>query len=290
MLPNLIIIGAAKAGTTSLNHYLGHHPEIHMSPVKEPSFFSDKPLPAGARAPGPWFRIGDPARYELLFETSAPVRGEASPSYSMSPIVERAAERIHAAVPGVKLIYLVRDPIERTTAHYLERFAAEGERRPLRRALGDPHDPRNPYVCPGRYASQLREYLRLFPVEQILVMDQADLLSRRRAALRGVFEFLGVDPTFDSPAFEEQRNVTSSKRARSPVYARLHRAVKEPVLERMPQFLRSGLAAVARPVLTRPVPAVGLDDDLRGELREIFASEVDDLRAMTGLRLATWSV
>lgn len=290
MLPNLIIIGAAKAGTTSLNRYLDLHPEVHMSPVKEPSFFAGAPLPPGTRPPGPWFRIADAAEYEALFKTSLSLRGEVSPSYSMSPIVERAAERIHAAIPDVRLIYLVRDPIERTVAHYWERYAAEGERRPMRQALGDVHDPRNPYTCPGRYASQLREYLRLFPAERVLVVDQAELLASRTRVLRGVFEFLGVDPTFDTPAFREEYNVTSSKRARLPAYARVHRAVREPVLDRLPPAVRRGLARVARPVLTQRLPTTGLDEQLRSELHEVFSPEVRDLRAMTGLPAAAWSL
>lgn len=290
MLPNLLVIGAAKAGTTSLTRYLDEHPEIHMSPVKEPSFFAGPPAPPGTRPHGPWFRIGDQRAYEALFETEAPVRGEASPSYSMSPIVEGAAERIHAAIPGAKLIYLVRDPVDRTLAHYRQRVAAEGERRPPAEAMGDLRDPRNPYVCPSRYASQLHEYLRLFDSDRILVLDQGDLQRDRRETLRRVFEFIGVDPGFESPAFQEEHNVTAAKRAYSRPYAKLHDALKQPVLERMPTGLRRALAAATRPALTRPLPDVALDEQIRSELRDIFAPDVADLRAITGLRLESWSL
>jgi hypothetical protein len=294
VLPNLIIIGAAKAGTTSLNWYLDEHPEVHMSPEKEPSFFTGPPAPPGTRSHGPWFRIGDRAAYEALFDTQAPVRGEASPSYTMFPIVEGAAERVHAMIPDAKLIYLVRDSIDRTFAHYRQRVAAEGERRPPAEAIGDLGDPRNPYVCPSRYATQLREYRNLFPPTQILVLDQAELQADRQATLRRVFLFLGVDPSFKSGAFQQELNVGAEKRAYSRRYARLHEALKRPVLERLPTGLRRAFATATRPALTRRLPDVAsneaLDKDVRAELREIFAPEVAELRSMTGLRLASWSL
>jgi hypothetical protein len=208
----------------------------------------------------------------------------------MSPIVQGAATRIRAAIPDAKLIYLVRDPIERTFAHYRQRVAAEGERRPPREAIGDLHDRRNPYVCPSRYATQLREYLSLFPSEQVVVVDQADLQADRRMVLRRLFEFLGVDPGFESPAFARQHNVAAGKRANSRLYVRLHRALKEPILERLPPRARRGVAALARPALTRPLPGLSLGEDIRFELCELFATEVADLRAITGLEFRSWSL
>src|SRR4051812_36085465 len=99
MLPNLIIIGAARAGTTSLYHYLRSHPEIWMSPEKELYFFvEDHNWKRGIE----W--------YERHFPAGTPVRGEASTFYTHFPIRPGVPERIAALLPSAKLIYLVRDP------------------------------------------------------------------------------------------------------------------------------------------------------------------------------------
>ena len=104
MRPNLIIIGAAKAGTTSLHYYLGLHPEISMSQRKELRFFSHEKY---------WSRGIE--WYESHFSGIAKIYGETSPSYAMYPRYPDPPERMHALVPHAKLIYVVSDPIERTS-------------------------------------------------------------------------------------------------------------------------------------------------------------------------------
>ena len=110
MLPNLIVIGAAKCGTTSLHAYLDEHPEIAMSREKELHFFVDRKN---------WGRGIE--WYEAQFDASAPVRGESSPGYSAYPLYEGVAERMARVVPDAKLVYLVRDPVERVVSHYTHR-------------------------------------------------------------------------------------------------------------------------------------------------------------------------
>lgn len=173
-LPTFFIIGAAKSGTTSLHRYLDQHPQIQMSLRKEPNFFSG----ADNGIPYTFGRIGDLEEYEKLFDPSAAVRGESSPSYADYPRRQGVPERIKELVPEAKLIYLVRDPIERTVSHYHHRVANGGERRPLREALSDLSDPYSPCICPSRYASQLDLYLRYFSQDRILVIDQAESCSR----------------------------------------------------------------------------------------------------------------
>src|SRR3954452_4665444 len=146
-LPNVFIIGAAKCGTTSLHHYLGQHPEISMSRAKEPSVFSQ----------GRW--VTKYESYDGLFDCDAPYRGDASTSYSRYPVEGDAAARIHAAVPDAKLIYLVRDPIERTVSDYVHHVAIGHEHRSLDEALKDFTDPENYYVTTSRYALQVERYL-----------------------------------------------------------------------------------------------------------------------------------
>src|SRR5688500_4010417 len=106
-LPNLIIIGGLKCGTTSIHHYLGLHPEVQMSKPKELNFFvSELNWDLGI----PW--------YKSRFDSRFPVRGESSPHYTNQPRFRGVAERIRDNVPDARLIYMVRDPISRILSHW----------------------------------------------------------------------------------------------------------------------------------------------------------------------------
>src|SRR5215211_135725 len=199
MLPNFFVIGAAKCGTTSLHEYLKLHPEIEMSARKELQVFTRDDW----REKLAWY-VGQ-------FTGSTPLRGESSPAYTMFPFLPSPAARIHELVRDARLIYLVRDPVERALAHYVEWFALGLEDRSIEEALADVESPRNPYMCASRYATQLECYLRRFDPAQILVIDREELLERRAAVLREVFRFLGVDPEFTTPAFSRIHNPAAAK-------------------------------------------------------------------------------
>ena len=162
--------------------------------------------------------------YEALFESEAPARGDCSTSYSRHPLYRGVPERIHELVPEARLIYLVRDPLQRLLAHYVYTTSSEvlREARPLREALGNLEDPlRNPYVVPSLYATQMERYLDVFPTERMLVVDSADLKDDRPGALKQIFGFLGVDQGFRTHGFSEEFNVGERKRLYSGRYARL---------------------------------------------------------------------
>ena len=102
MPPDFIIIGAMRAGTTALADLLSRHPEIGMSRLKETDYFiAEKNFSRG------------PVWYQSLFPMDRPIRGEASPNYAKSDVFAGVPQRIHAARPDVRLIYIVRDPVER---------------------------------------------------------------------------------------------------------------------------------------------------------------------------------
>jgi hypothetical protein len=110
-LPEFMIIGAAKAGTTALNEYLSQHPQIFMCPLKEPQFFSTDVIYERGLA---W--------YEGLFADakSGQICGEASTSYTFFPSTPLTPQRIHQAIPNVKLIYLIREPVSRIQSACLQ--------------------------------------------------------------------------------------------------------------------------------------------------------------------------
>ena len=182
MLPTFFVIGAAKSGTTSLHHYLGLHPEIHVPARKEPAYFC-----RAEDGPWPFGRVATRGEYESLFESEAPARGDCTPSYSQHPWRSGVPERIRELVPAARFIYLVRDPVERTLAQVQHRYSTGWETRPVREALGNIDEPLgNPYLIPSLYATQVQRYGEVFPPERILVVDSADLKSNRAATLRRI--------------------------------------------------------------------------------------------------------
>ena len=200
------IIGAQKAGTTSLYEYLATHPDIFPSSVKEPKFFL-KPAPTPA----------DEDRYRSMFSGRSNERWEfeASPHYTQHPHYVGVPDRIHARFPDARLIYLLRHPIERIYSHYIFRLSKpdKGEQRAFDEAVEA-----NPlYLNTSRYHFQLTQYLGLFPANRILVVLFEELLADRKAAIRKIFEFLDVDASFEPPNIDHVYRDTSERTMVSPV-------------------------------------------------------------------------
>jgi hypothetical protein len=272
LLPNLVVIGAGKCGTTSLHSYLALHPQISMTRQKELKFFTHDDW----RRRVSW--------YEAQFEPGE-VRGESSPNYTMFPFESSAAERIAELIPDTRLIYLVRDPIERAIASYVELCALNIESRSIADALGDLDDPGNPHLCASRYATQLNRYLRCFDRERILVLDQADLLRAREATLAETFRFLGVDPGFESPEFARTHNTRETKVR----YGTLgHWLVRHGLFtQRRGQLRRGPLIRPLRAILGRRIDST-LPDQTRERLVAGLAPEVAWLREFTGRSFPSW--
>lgn len=284
-LPTFFIIGAPKAGTTSLHNYLSEHPQVQMSSVKEPNFFAPHLDPVNEPR-----RVGSLGQYEELFDAAAAVRGEASTPYSEYPLRQGVPERIHKRVPEAKFVYMVRDPVERTISHYNHLVATQGERRSLEEALGDLSDPRNPSICASLYGLQLDLYLRQFPADRFLVVDQADLLADREATLRRIFGFLGVDEEFVSPRFEEEFLRASDHHTYPPWFAKFVELHVIPRLRWLPPGVRRTMRHSVERTLFPAHQASKPDNGMRERLQEYFAGEADRLRELTGEHFASWSV
>lgn len=185
-LPNFLIVGAMKTGTTSLHAYLRTHPEIYMPRCKELDYFvSEKNWDRG----GAW--------YERQFAEApedARALGEASTNYSKYPTFQGVPERIRGVLPQVKLVYIVRDPLARLRSHVAHRMEEGGESLSMAEAAMDQHM----RSC-SNYALQLQQYLRFFSRDQVLVVVSERLRVQREAALSEVFSFLDVAPDFVPP-------------------------------------------------------------------------------------------
>jgi Sulfotransferase domain len=277
-LPNLLVIGAAKCGTTSFHGYLAAHPEIFMSEAKELRFFDDAEC------------LDKLDIYATFFNRDAPVRGESTPHYAYHPLIPGVAERIRSAIPDTKLIYLVGDPIERAISHYVQECEGQREKRPLKQALGDLENPYNRYVAVSSYTAQLDRYRRLFPLEQLMVIDQVDLLTRRQETLSKVFRFLGVDDGFVSPEFEKLLQTRDTRVRWTGVGWSLRQSRLAEALRVLPARPREVLFGPVRRATTRKFQRPTVEPELRRRLREAFRDDVDRLRESTGQEFASWQV
>ena len=275
-LPNLFTIGAAKCGTTSLHYYLDQHPAISMSSVKEPALFA---------SPDWRERL---SQYGGMLDARAPVRGESSTHYTKHPAYPGVPERIAEVAPDAKLIYVVRDPLERCISQWVHNVAAGRERRSLDDALRDFDDPENLYVWCGRYASQIELYLNHFPAANLLVLDQGDLLGDRLATLARVFRFLGVDDDFHSPRFDAELNAAGTRRQLGAIGTRLRGSRAMSLYRRLPLSWRPATDRIRR-LLFPAVEKPELDPGLRAELSALYADELDRLAELTGFRLSARS-
>ena len=274
-LPNLIIIGAQKCGTSVLHYYLSLHPEVSMSNPKELNFFIEERNHSRGLE---W--------YSRHFDPSARCRGEASPNYTAYPQHLGVPERMAAAVPDARLVFIVRDPVERITAHWIHNYAKRREKGDLRATLLHPN---TSYVTRSKYFMQLQRFLEHYPQEQILVLDQRELRDERMPTLRRLFDFVGVDPDFQHPKFEQVRHSTSRKKRATKLGMRVQKASRSNWGRHVPR--RAWLALDAALPLSKPIAKPeGVTEALGPEVMEVLHEDAERLRAQTGKEFAHWSV
>ena len=289
-LPDFVIIGAARCGTTSLHAYLREHPRVFMSSEKETDYFSlgDLPpdeVPALAAA----WRAKTRAEYERFFRDAGDARavGEASPTYLFYP---RSAERMRQAIPDAKLICVLRDPVERAYSHHaLARkmgfetepdfeaaVALEDERWRSDRSM------RFTYVRASLYHDGLAEFFRRFPRDRILVLPFEELAADTAGTMRRIHEFLGVDPEF-VPDVGIRHN-----RSMLPKIGLVREAFGRPF--RLRRFLQRNLpprlVTQLGNVIMRPPP--GIPSDVRARLLPRFVDDVRRLEDLLARDLAAW--
>jgi hypothetical protein len=283
------VIGAQKCGTSALHYYLDLHPEISMSHPASLNFFIDGADSEGRSdesrplLPPTWSNGVD--WYAAQFSAASPVRGEVSPSYT-APWFPRVAERMATVVPDTKLIFTVRDPVGRTISHYLHMRAAGREPREIADALTAPD---NPYVARSRYCAALEPFRRRFPASAILVVEQEELLKRRRETLSVVYGFLGVDASFWSEKLERRRHLTVTKGRRHALLTRLMRMRRLRFAYHLPQELKWYVERIFT-VRDSGLEPPAVDGPLRARLSAELAEDVDRFRRTTGKDFAGWSV
>ncbi|MFT5991617.1 MAG: hypothetical protein ACI82G_000609 [Bradymonadia bacterium] len=255
-----------KAGTSSLHAWMNLHPELAMSRTKELDFFTHSKAP-----------LGGLRRYRWSFPNEGAIAGESSVNYSKSARFPGVPERMARVVPRAKLIYVLRDPLQRTLSHYRHNLSHGRERRVIEDALTD--FPSNNYVVTSRYHEQLLAFLKHYARHQVHLVDFATMRDDPARVMHDVFDFLGVDATFTHADFGKVHHASSNKGRPNRLGATI---ATVPYL----RHLRYALPAVFEAPLDRPQ----LPGDVRDALLEHFRSDVDALRAESGLALESWSV
>lgn len=290
-LPNFFVIGAQKAGTTSLYHYLDQHPGVYMSPVKEPHFFDyegERPRFGGPER-RPSASITSMEQYRKLFEGVADERavGEASPTYLYLPGVP---ERIKRYAPEAKFVAVLRNPVERAYSAYLH--TVRNGREPLNdfalalreeegRIRENWHHVYH-YKARGFYYDQLVRYHEAFGAEKVRVYLYEDLNGDPVGVSRDVFRFLGVDDSF-APDISVRYNASGVPRNRA-VAALVKRAgALVPALKRLVPFeTRQGIKSR---IFAKPPP---LSEETRAELVEEYREDVLKLQDLIERDLSGW--
>jgi hypothetical protein len=301
-MPDFLVIGAARAATTSLHYYLDQHPGITMSRTKEPNHFAFDHTTSPPRplidpgSPIVTKSVPDRRAYEQLFAHAAAgdVLGEASPLYLY---VREAPEQIQRALPDPKLVAVLRNPIDRAYSHWLHirrdspDTAIGGFTRSCEQEMAEPPG-YSPYAGAGHvlrmglYAEQLQRHLDVFGADALLVLDYGEVTERTAGALARVCDHLGVARhDFDTGVQYNRSGV-----ARSGLRARVGRLVRaaQPTVKRV---LPDGVAARLgrlRAAHDTPDVAPEVPDDLRARLADWYAPSVERLRAMGVVDVSSW--
>lgn len=273
MLPNFLVIGATKSGTTALYDYLRQHPAIFMPALKEPRFFLYDGTEDSARFP-----VRSLEDYAALFAEAAgaTARGEATPQYLTA---WAAMTRIHETLPGARLIAALRDPAERAFSIYLMNLRNRGHNRaiPFAEALdGDINLRRG-------YAPYLGRWFELFGAEHLRIVLFEDIVRDAVATTQGLYGFLGVDPAH-VPGFTGVVNPGGL-----PKRPLVHRVLSDKRLrETARRVLPAGLVERGREIRSENLEKRRMTPAERAAAVAIFREDILRTQDLIGRDLSAW--
>jgi hypothetical protein len=282
--PNFFLVGAAKAGTTSIYSYLSQHPRVFFPRVKEPHFFTQV-------RPAPKLRflieaVGKRNAYLRLYTRAAghSVIGDASPSYLWHPDVP---QRIRAEAPQAKIAIILRDPVERAYSHYLMDYREGAQHKPFYEALLDDMNRTDKgwgvsylYYELGLYADQVQRYLEAFTADRVKILMFEHFRRNPSAVLRDLADFLELDPE-PLAAVDMSRKYNSYAAPRNQYLRRLAGAKFSRVLGQALVPHEVG-AFIFERFFVKQAPKPPLDPRAHKLLCSRYASELDRLEALLG--------
>ncbi len=287
--PNFFLLGAAKAGTTSLYAMLKQHPQIFMSSSKETQFFFNDGK----------FRKGFQFYLDTYFWKAGgyPFRGEASPSYFHAPALVAPRMKSASFSERLKFIVVLRDPVERAWSHYLHRRRVCAETCSFPEALELEHVrlKRKPtswvgYFSDGLYGQLTSEWFEYFPKDAFLFLDYEEATKDWTSSLKSICLHLGADPTF------KWRQFVSYNTGGVPRNGLLMQLLQRPrpSLRRFKSLIGqdniSNLRRILNRINTRPEPSPVLDPSIEMELRKRYTSDIEQLERILGRNYEKWKL
>lgn len=293
-LPDFIVIGAAKAGTTSLYHYLIRHPRIFMSSPKEPTYFArDERYERGRH----W--------YASLFSNAQPhqVCGEASTNYTNWPLYPQTVGRMASMLKDVKLIYLVRHPVNRAYSHYLqliENIRADNPDYKFEQHFEDAIENDPSILDSSRYMLQIEQYLNHYPRDQLLVMQFENFVKDPGTTLGEVLSFIGLNPSFNFLAQGEVKDNVKRDKDAWTIRSRLTRPLTQLpggqfMTGIMPQWAKNLIYSALertpkRAALERAFIPPPMTPEIRARLLAEFAADNERLAKFLNMNLSHWNI
>ncbi len=286
MLPNFMIVGAPKAGTTSLSRYFSDHPRVFFSEPKEVNFFTSEALDRQGLYYDPYI-CRSQAEYEAIFlgSESYPARGEASVSYLFYP---GTAAKIRAAIPDVKIFIVLRDPVHRAYSHYLMDYnlglVSDSFESIVNRQSGELEQDLlyQQYVELGYYNRQVQAYLESFDREQVKIYLSSDLARDTKAVYMDALEFIGVDPGLEIPDFSRHNSYSAAKTPflrKLYTSSRLRATIKRYLPKSILLRLKSVLFDTAKPEMS---------PETESQLRGLYREDILSLQVTLDRDLTDW--
>lgn len=287
MLPNFIVVGAPKAGTTSLCHYFSEHPQVFMSEPKEVNFFSKEEI-QGQGLYYNDFKAENFSEYENLFinVTDEKAIGEGSVSYLFYP---KTPHKIKDALPDVKIIILLREPVGRGFSHYLMDYRLGLVDIPFDEIVYKKNIHKNialyyqQYIDLGMYYQQVKRYKELFNQNQVRIYLQEDLRNNMSVVIKDLYNFIGVDDSF-SPNFNIKHNVFSmpNNKLIHKLYA--SQIIRKTVSTIFPNTTKETIKNIFFKKTAKPT----LDKNTFNHLVSLYKSDIKQLENLIGRNLEHW--
>ena len=287
MKVDFFIVGAPKAGTTSLYHYLNEHPQIEMSLQKEPDYFSDKEI----QIQGLYYsrnRIDTEEKYNGLFNTQKKdvIFGEGSVSYLFYPTV---AQDIKVYNPNAKIIIMLRNPIDRAFSHYLMDYRLGLVSDSFEDIINKKSKHKNAhlfyqqYIKVGEYAAQLKRYCDIFDKKNILLIDYENFKSDVTGTVNSAYSFLNISAEFSVDINKKHNTFTMPKN-------KLIRFVYSFVIIRniLSFIFPKNIIKAVRLILFTKDKKPKLLEETRNQLKDYFSNDVRLLGNLIGKDYSKW--
>lgn len=299
LLPNFLIVGAAKCGTTALYHYLGQHPEVFLTPIKETNFFAQKGKKVDFN--GPKDNLGNHRRTiteivdynnQFINVTDEKAIGEICPSYLY---FKDAPKNIKEHIPEVKIIAILREPVSRAFSAWVHLTRDGREHLSFSDAIVD--EPRRikdswsgiwHYIEAGKYYGQLKRYYDSFPKENIKVIIYEDFKKNPLRVYKEICDFIGV-----KSSFEPNMNVKYNTGSLSKNSFLTHLFMK-------PNFLKTSFKNIFPFFVQKKVELFLLRSSLiniptlskqnKKELQSLFIDDMNKLEELINVELSGWKI